>query len=144
MDYINIKFDNKDSVKVDFKNAKLVRLNHPNNCLTMDIKSLIDDLRGMKQIQFNFHKSSEYEVEVKIEDSKYSLSRAFRNNKFASTGSRLILEASEKGIIRYELIELYMLSNYACFIIYNINIKKYIILWDGFIKKGRKFPICSL
>ena len=79
----------------------------------MDIKSLIDDLRGMKQIQFNFHKSSEYEVEVKIEDSKYSLSRAFRNNKFASTGSRLILEASEKGIRRYERT-MYILSNYAC------------------------------
>ena len=96
----NVRFNNKASKRVDFKNAKLVRLNHPNNCLTLDIKSLIDDLRGMKQIQFNFHKSSEYEFEVMIEDSKYTLSRAFRNNKFASTGSRLILESSERGIIR--------------------------------------------
>ena len=77
-------------------------LNHPNNCLTMDITAWIEDLRGIKQIQFNFQTLSGYQIEVKIEDIKYTLSRAFRNNKFASTGSRLLLESLKKKTIRYD------------------------------------------
>ena len=68
----------------------------------MDITAWIEDLRGIKQIQFNFKQLSGYQVEVKIEDIKYTLSRAFRSNKFASTGSRLLLESLEKKTIRYD------------------------------------------
>ena len=102
LDHINVRFNDKASVKINFKEkqyAKIVRLNHPNNCLTMDIGSLIEDLRGIKQIQFNFHQLTDYKIEVKIEDRQYSLSRTFRNNKFGNIGPRLFLESLEKRIL---------------------------------------------
>ena len=80
----------------------------------MDITSWIKDLKGIKQVQFNFHKYTS-QVEIQIEDRKYTLSRAYRNNKFATTGSRLLLESLEEGIIRYISFQ----CMYAC--LFNLN-----------------------
>ena len=80
----------------------------------MDITSWIEDLKGIKQVQFNFHKYQS-QVEIKIEDRKYTLSRAYRNNKFATTGSRLLLDSLEDGIIRYKSFQ----CMYTC--LFNLN-----------------------
>ena len=97
---INIKFSDRVSQKIYYKSkkyAKLERPNHPNNCLTIDLLKVVKNLTSIKQIQFNFHKSSKYQVELWMEDKKRSVSRAMKRNKFGISGPRLMIKNSSQS-----------------------------------------------
>ena len=68
----------------------------------MDIKSLTEDLRGMKQIQFNFHPVN-YKVEIILEDARRALSRTYKYNKFGNSGTSVLIWDLSSNIYRYEL-----------------------------------------
>ena len=46
--------------------AKLMRPNFPNNCLTVDIASVTENIKGIEQIQFDFFNVSDHQVEVEF------------------------------------------------------------------------------
>ena len=71
--------------------AKLLQLNHPNNCYDIDIYRLTKNLTGFNQIQINLRKDLRYKVEIILEDRKQSLSRSYKYNKFGNIGPRIII-----------------------------------------------------
>ena len=113
---INIKYKNRLRYKENFKSrkyAKLLRPNYPNNCLTVDITTLIDNITGLHQIQFNFKNNSKYQIEIKIVDKKKRVSRSLKNNNFGVSGPRLLLtnlaERTFRLLKRFQKMLLFLL-----------------------------------
>ena len=101
---VNIRYRNKPSLRIKFKDqqfAKLLRPNHPNNCLLVDISKLVKTLRGFQQIQFNFLYSTKYQVEVKLSDKKRSTSRNLKTKQFGVLGPRLFLSNLARPSYRF-------------------------------------------
>ena len=93
---INLKFtnarDNQDYFWEDFVIAKLLQINHPNNCHEIDITKLEKNLTGLNQINFVFNPTQKTQVEILLEDRKGRLSRNYQLNRFESFGSRITIE----------------------------------------------------
>ena len=101
LNYIKLKFHN-ETIYLKLSHVKLLRPNHPTNCLTLDLfDTYTHSLRGLYQIQFHFKASSKYQIEVQLEDRLYSLSRAFKFNKFGKLGPRMELDNLNKSSYRY-------------------------------------------
>ena len=99
--YINLKYFDGSNKKYYWKKgrplAKLLQLNHPNNCYDIDIYRLKKNLTGFNQIQINFKKDPRYKVEIILEDRKQSLSRSYKYNKFGNIGPRILIENLTKN-----------------------------------------------
>ena len=99
---IRLKFRNKTRIYLKRKHIKLIRLNHPSNCLTLDLVKIPNlNLKGINQIHIRFRKSSKYKEEVQMEDRLYSLSRAFKYNRFEIVGPKMELKNLSKNTYRY-------------------------------------------
>ena len=95
-------YQTKPVTILDKKYIKIYRPNHPTNCLHLDlvkIKTL--ELKGLRQIKFDFKNLSEFQVEIQLEDRQQSLSRAFKYNKFKNSGSRMNLKNLTKNKFNY-------------------------------------------
>ena len=93
---ITLKFtntrDNQNYLWEDFVVAKLLQINHPNNCHEIDITQLEKNLTGLNQIHFVFNPIQKTQVEILLEDRKGRLSRNYQLNRFGSFGSRITIE----------------------------------------------------
>ena len=109
LSFVNIRYKDKPSIRIYYKDrkyAKLVRPNHPNNCLLVDLSELVKNLRGFQQIQFNFFYSTKYQVELKLSDKKRSTSRNLKTNKFGVSGPRILLSNLAKPSYRFVFFNL--------------------------------------
>ena len=103
---IYLNFHKKAGFNLNMTHVKLVRPSHPTNCLTLDLTQIRDlDLTDISQIKFSFKNIPKYQVEVKMEDRLYSVSRAYKYNKFRNLGSRMDLPKSSKNMIRYYVVK---------------------------------------
>ena len=99
---IKLKFRNRSSIEIDRKHVKLIRMNHPTNCLTLDLVEIPNlNFKGINQIHFRFRRNANYKVEIQMEDRLYSLSRAFSFNKYKIVGPRMELKNLSKDMYRY-------------------------------------------
>ena len=108
IDYIRLKYHNK-SILLDLKHVKLIRPNHPTNCLTLDLFKTYDGgFSGLHQIHFAFRKNAryaKYQVEVQLEDRLFSISRAFKYNKFGNLGPIMELDNLSRSLYRYYSVQ---------------------------------------
>ena len=104
--HITLKFHN-GSIKVFGKSRiKLMNPNHPTNCLTLDLVKIPNQsLKGLSRIGFCFNMSTKYQIEVRLEDRQFSLSRAFRYNKFGNLGPKMILTNSTRSSFKYYSVQ---------------------------------------
>ena len=87
-----LKFHGRNGLSLNITDFKLIRPNHPTNCLTLDLIKIPElNLEYLSQIQFSFLKMPKYQVEVKMEDRLYSLSRQYKYNKFGNSGPKMDL-----------------------------------------------------
>ena len=92
------------AIDIKRKHVKLIRLNHPNNCLSLDLLEIpYLNLKGVNQIVFRFRRNAKYKLEVQMEDRLFSLSRPFKYNKFEMKmiGPRMELNNLSKDTYRY-------------------------------------------
>ena len=103
--YINLKFLNGSNKKYYWQKrkplARLIQLNHPNNCHDIDVFRLTKNFTGFHQIQINFRKDPRYKIEIIMEDKKQSLSRTYKYNKFGNFGPRVFLDNLTKNHYKY-------------------------------------------
>ena len=94
---INIKFWNKQKIVIPNESLKLLQLNHPNNCFTLDLIDELGhvDLKNIKNIDFYFYQDPNFDVEVVMEDRLRSVNRAQTFHHFENAGSRLKLNLKE-------------------------------------------------
>ena len=102
---VRFKFEKKPSLRIRSNFSKLVRINHPNNCADVDIIEIADrtsdlSLTGLNQIHFNLDPVPGLAVEVKLQDRWSSLSRAFKYNKFGSSGPAIKFDPLTQSAIR--------------------------------------------
>ena len=87
---------------LNLTHVKLVRPNHPTNCLTLDLFEIYNKgLAGLHQIYFYFKKNlkdTQYKVEIQLEDRLFSLARAFKNNKFGILGPEVELDNLSRSL----------------------------------------------
>ena len=105
---VRFKFEKKPSLKIRSNFSKLVRINHPNNCADVDIIEIAARTRGLSlagfnQIHFNLDNIPGLTVEVKLQDRGTSLSRAFKYNKFRSSGPPIKFDSLSQSAIRFSL-----------------------------------------
>ena len=99
---VRLYFHNKSRVNIGRNHVKLIRLNHPNNCLTLDLLEIpYLNLKGVNQIVFLFRRNAKYKLEVQMEDRLFSLSRSFKYNKFEIIGPRMDLNNLSTDMYRY-------------------------------------------
>ena len=99
---IRLYFHNNTRINIKGRHVKLMRLNHPNNCLTLDLLEIpYLNLKGIKQILFRFRRNAKYKLEVQMEDRHFSLSRPFKYNKFEIIGPKMELNNLSKDTYRY-------------------------------------------
>ena len=113
---INLKFSNGTNKKYSWKErplAKLLQLNHPNNCHDIDILRLTKNLTGFHQIQINLRKDPRYKIEIIMEDKKQSLSRTYKYNKFGNSGPRIFLNNLTKNHYKY-ILKIKVICHYRC------------------------------
>ena len=101
---IRLKFQRKKSFEKRSEFSKVVRINHPNNCADVDIMDIAEregiSLTGFNQIQFDFEDVPLLTVEVKLQDRASSLSRAFKYNKFSTSGPAVKFQSLTNPKIR--------------------------------------------
>ena len=92
--FITLKFTKKHKHYLwkDFVLAKLLQINHPNNCHEIDIAKLEKNLTGLNGIKFTFKPNQKTQVEIMLEDKKGRLSRNYKMNQFENFGSRIFIE----------------------------------------------------
>ena len=101
-----LKFHGRNGSFLNITDVKLIRPNHPTNCLTLDLIKIPDlNLKYLSQIQFSFLNMPQYQVEVKMEDRLYSLSRAYKYNKFGNSGPKMDLMNLSENMFRYYAVE---------------------------------------
>ena len=79
---------------------KLIRPNHPHNCLTLDLVEMGNvHIQEIKGLWIKFRKGTN--VEILIEDRKAMVKRSPKLNKFESSGHEITLEGDSKPIYKY-------------------------------------------
>ena len=92
---IRLGFHKRKGVYLNITDVKLIRPNHPANCLTLDLVKIPSlSLKGLTKIEFSFENHPKYKLEVRIEDRFHSLSRAYKYNKFGYSGPKMDLDLS--------------------------------------------------
>ena len=90
---VRLTLNNTQKVYIYNVTLKVVRPNHPNNCMKLNLNEITkENINGLKQISVNFHKKGQYEVELRIEDRQESVTRAFKYNQFGNFGQNLGLK----------------------------------------------------
>ena len=108
MKAVRFKFEKKPSLTITSNFSKLVRINHPNNCADVDLIEIAERTSGLSlvefnQIHFDLADIAGVTVEVKLEDRGSSLSRAFKYNKFRSSGPAIKFDSLSQSAIRCNL-----------------------------------------
>jgi len=87
--------------------VKLLRLNRPHNCQTLDMRSYVDLTNdGISQIFFYFHSVTNKIVEILLEDKAMSCSRTLKTNRLSAKGERLKHERLNKGEAHQYVVEM--------------------------------------
>ena len=85
---------------------KLVRPNHPNNCLTLDLVELEDvHIQEIKGLWIKFQNGTN--VKILIEDRKAMVKRSPKLNKFESSGHEMYLDGNLKPVFKYFAVKLH-------------------------------------
>ena len=97
-------WDTEDFVDVPLSSLRLVRPNHPNNCLTLDL-ILFKELKlfQLQTIKFYFKKG--IDVLILVEDRLKSVKRAQKLNKFGHSGPAFKLEDTNTSINKYYALQ---------------------------------------
>ena len=112
--HVRLKFAKRRSRVENSNFSKLVRINHPNNCEDVDIIEIAEkkgiSLSGFNQIQFDFENIPGFAVEIKLQDRQSSLSRAFKYNKFSSSGPAIKFDTLSLPAVRSQYLSRFIRS----------------------------------
>ena len=104
--YVCLHYQTKQVIEIEKRHIQMYQPNHPTNCLKLYLVKVPNlELKGFRQIHFNFNNMSEFQVEIQLEDLQQSLSRAFRYKKFNNSGSRMRLKNLTKTTFYYYAVE---------------------------------------
>ena len=91
---------NHNQVQIPKKLLKLVRPNHPNNCLTLDLHEMKNiNLRKIKQLGIYFRNRTE--VKISVEDRQAMVKRTLKFDKFDNWGREISLSRNTSSIVKY-------------------------------------------